>query len=219
MPLLDLRFGELYSPQEFVRSTEVLAEIAGQYASLPEEEAVYQLWDFVCREIKYPKTASDRHVISAYELSPVAFIGTRFEFKESSNDFAQFPNETLAWGIGDCLDTSNLLAAIALNFVPPDKLYVVVGEVINGVGHAWVEYYHPINNRKAKILETTLRQAPNGGSKGIRGASFRDYSEYDRYWRYSTDVLEGEIVMPPKGNEIAKLKAIQTLWGVPVKGL
>ena len=222
MPLLDLRFGDLYTPQEFARTTEALTRISEQYTKLPEEEAVYQLWDFVCRQIKYPDTDSDRHIMSAYQTSNRAFFGPGYEIKEVSDDFWQFPNETLAWGIGDCADTSNLLCGIATNFVSPDRMYVVVGEVINGVGHAWVEYFPPqdsyIYKGKGKILETTLKQAPSQTVKGIRTIVNRGYHEYDEYWRYNSEVLEGEPVMPNKTSSAVRQKAIQQLWGVPVKG-
>lgn len=219
MPLLDLRFGDLYTPQEFARTTEALTKISEQYAKLPEEEGVYQLWDFVCRQIKYPDTDSDRHIMSAYQTSNRAFFGFGYEIKEVSDDFWQLPAETLAWGIGDCADTSNLLCAIATNFVSSDRIYVVVGEVINGVGHAWVEYFPIYINEKGIILETTLKQAPSRtATKGIRTIVNRGYHEYDEYWRFNSEVLEGEPIMPNKTSSAVRQKAIQSLWGVPVKG-
>ena len=217
MPLLDLRFGDLYSPQEFARSTEELIGIAQQYRSLPEEEAIHQLWDFVCRQIKYPKTMSDRHVMSAYPTKSV--FGSGYEFKQASDDFWQFPSETIAWGIGDCADTSNLLVSIASNFVPSERLYVVVGEVIDGIGHAWVEYF-PLYNEKGFILETTLTQAPKqeAGSRIAGRIADRSYHEYDQYWRYNANILEGEPVIPNKTSRVIRQRAIQQLWDVPVKG-
>lgn len=194
-----VRFGEWLDPQEFIRPRQVEDLAAELMIGLAEEEAVHAAWDYVCKQIEYPP--DDRHFLGAFSRADLPFFGLKYLIERSTVDFWQYPSETLAWGYGDCEDSSICLCSLLrAGGIAPERVWVVVGTV-NGYGHAWVEL-------DGRILETTLASAPNPVS--------RDYVEYTPRWRFNDLMLEGEIVFVPK-DEGSKLKWLGTLWQHPTK--
>ena len=67
-------------------------------------------------------------------------------------EYWAFPSETLRYRVGDCEDTSFLLASLLLaSGIPDENVRVVLGRY-NYVGHAWVEV---LTNEGWYILEST----------------------------------------------------------------
>lgn len=75
-----------------------------------------------------------------------------YAVKYKTFDFWNFPQETLRDFIGDCEDTSILLASILRNKLSENNVYVTIGYFDN-FGHAWVTIRNIFN--EDKILETT----------------------------------------------------------------
>jgi len=74
---------------------------------------------------------------------------------DETNDFWQFPSETVSLGMGDCEDMSFLLCSILRHRLGPDEAYVTLG-TFQGFGHAWVTIDGPM----PLLLETTLDDIP-----------------------------------------------------------
>lgn len=201
MQQIAVRFGELHIPQDFIAIDSNVCQAVSAVMGLPEDEAVYRLWDLVCG-IKYPP--DDFHSLEAFTLADLPFLGRICLIERSSEEFFQFPSETLTWGYGDCDDTSILLCALLRGYgIGPERVKVVVGEIPQG-GHCWVAL-------DGHILETTLSSAPN--------PAWRNYPEYVPAWSFNDIMQEGEIVFVPKGDEREKLREIGALWGHPTKVL
>ena len=160
---IDVRFGELHTPTDFIVIDSSVCEVVALVVGLPEEEAVFRLWNYVCREIQYPEArhglSPDRHVLQAFPYTDIPFFGPSYRVNKSNDEFWQFPSETLAWRYGDCEDSSILLASLLRAYgIGPERVAVAVG-TLNGSGHAWVEL------DRRYILETTLAAAPNPGKR------------------------------------------------------
>ncbi|MBA7680614.1 hypothetical protein ES703_88935 [subsurface metagenome] len=204
---IDVRFGELHIPQDFIRIDSTVCEVVSAFVGLSEEEAVLGLWDFVCRTIEYPSTATglpaDRHVLHAFPYADLGFLGgLRYRIKRSNNEWWEFPSETLSWKIANCEGTAIALCALLRCYgIGAERVKVVVGEIPQG-RHAWVTL-------DGCDLETTLSSAPN--------PAWRTYPEYVRHWCFNDMVREGDIVFVPKADEREKLDWIGSLWGHPTK--
>lgn len=201
---INVRFGEWLDPREFVRPRQVEELAAELMLSLPEQEAVLAAWGYVCEQINYPP--DDHHSLGAFTLADLPFFGRKYLIRRSTPEFWQYPSETLDWKdddrrYGDCEDTSVLLCSLLRNFIPAERVWVVVGEVPAG-RHAWVEL-------DGQILETTLSSAPN--------PTWRSYSDYVRAWAFNDIIRVGEIVFVPKADEREKLRWIAARWGHPTK--
>lgn len=201
--------GEIHYLQEFVRPEGYMVqEVCRQYGGLPPEEQVFQLWDYVCREIDYPLTAkgeyTDYHRMDAFLVVDIPLFGPRFRVSQSSEEFFQFPAETLSWKIGDCDCTSVLLASLLRNVLPAKRVQVAIG-TFRGYGHAWVTV-------DQLILETTLRAA-TGVQPELDGAYRPLYLFNDQ-----EAVAVGEAKRPGKDQEVKKLAEIGKLWQRPTKG-
>lgn len=197
---IDVRFGELLLPQDFIRIDSIVREVAGEVANLLEEEAIYILWDRVC-QIKYPDARpglpADRHVLHAFPTADLPFFGLQYRVVRSNDEFFQFPSETLTWGVGDCDDTAIALCALLRAYgIDAERVMVVVGEIPGG-RHCWVEL-------DGRILETTLSSAPN--------PAWRSYSDYSPSWAFNDGMRVGEICFVPRGDEREKLRWIGTRW-------
>jgi len=70
-------------------------------------------------------------------------------------DFWSYPSETLRDRVGDCEDTSILLASILRNRLSHNEVFVTIG-YFDGIGHAWVTVNHP--QKGNIVLETTSDQ-------------------------------------------------------------
>ncbi|MBW2675792.1 MAG: transglutaminase domain-containing protein [Deltaproteobacteria bacterium] len=187
---IDVRFGELLEPQDLIRIDSAVRELADTVTGLAEEEAVFKLYDYVCREISYPPSppglAPDHHVIYAFPRLDLPFFGLKYVVKRSTDEFFQYPSETLAWRCGDCDDCAILLTALLRAYgIEPERVAVVIGQIPAGP-HSWVQL-------DGTILETTLTSAP--------ALLWRTYPEYVPAWAFNDIMVSGEIVFVPKGDE------------------
>ena len=209
---IDVRFGDLHIPQDFIVVDSSVCEVVAPIIGLSEEEGVFSLWDYVCREIEYPEARQglppDRHVLQAFPYTDVPFFGRSYRINKSNDEFWHFPWETLGWRDdkerrwGDCDDTSILLASLLRAYgIAPERLLVVVGEIPAG-RHCWVEL-------DGRILETTLSSAPN--------PAWRSYSDYSPSWAFNDGMRVGEICFVPRGDERQKLRWIGQRWQHPTK--
>ena len=193
MSKIDVRFGEPHEPQDFIWIDSTVREVVSVFSELSEEQAVLGLWEFVCMT-KYPR--SDKHALQAFPYSG------RYRINESTDEFWQLPPETLAWGYGDCEDTSILLCTLYRAYgISSNRVKVDVGDALGG-GHAWV-------NLDGYYLETTLDSVPN--------PPWRTYSDYTPIWSFNDIVQSGNIVFVKKVNEREKLQNIGSLWRHPAK--
>jgi hypothetical protein len=204
--LIDCRFGELISPTELVRpeSAQVF-ELANGLAVPVGQDRTFALWDWVCRNIKYPLTSygqpTDLHTLQAFEQYDMPFFGIKYQVNKSTYDFWQYPAETLAWRIGDCDCEAILLASLLLNV--RQDVAVVIG-TYKGYGHAWVEAGN-------KILEATLTKAPVDGLKDISG--------YSAQWKFNNTAVYGNPTFSMKYGEKNKLAMLQIQHNCAVKGV
>jgi len=76
------------------------------------------------------------------------FVCQNISYHKDIGEWWLFPSETIARGVGDCEDTSVLLASLLRNFT---DAYVVLGDY-SGYGHAWV-------GAGNTILESTYTRA------------------------------------------------------------
>jgi len=204
---LPVRFGSEHCPTEFVRPDE--AEVQRLASGMPqgvEGMRVRWCWDWVSRNVRYPLDArgqpSDRHVLHAFVAAEPIFLPTSFRVNRISDEFWQYPSETIAWGYGDCEDTSILLCSMLRNFIPPDRVSVVVG----GAGlweHAWVEL-------DGEIYETTLDSIPQQPGRYLQQA-------YRPLWAFNDKIIKGEPALARRGDERAKLKWLSSCWNCATK--
>ena len=232
---LYVRWGdEWHYPNEFVRPhdgqvMEYFDNITRGIGS-PDEQAI-ACWDFVASEVDYPLTllgqSTDYHLLNAYPFSQGLF-GTRYRVKYATEEFFQFPTEVLGHRqkngrmVGDCDDSSILLASLIRNCLPPEKVKMVIGSsegYENEADHAWVMAY--IYGGWV-LMETTLMTLPEDmleRARGIAGIS----GTGDRYLSFLEVNDVGYKVRIPfiirKRDEVSKLRGISTLWGWPTKGV
>lgn len=211
---INVRWGELLEPQDLIRIDSVVREVADTFRGLPEDEAVFSLWDYVCRKIRYPDSPPglepDTHVLQAFPHGDLPFFGVQYRIEKRNPEFWQYPSETLSWRVkdteerfGNCEDTAICLCSLVRAYgIGPGRAWVVVGEIPPG-RHAWFEF-------DGHILETTLSSAPN--------PAWRTYSDYSPAWRFNDVMRIGEIRFVPKGDERANLRWIGARWQHPTKG-
>jgi len=207
MKALKVRFGSEHLPSEFVRPDELeVQKVLAHLPSGPENARVFWCWDFVCTSIKYPFDAkgrpTDRHILSAFLTTDIPFLGASYRVTRINEEFWQLPSETIAWGYGDCDDTAILLCSLLRNFIPPERVSVVVGRA-GRWEHAWVQV-------DDKILETTLTAA----SLHSHSSSQNDYRPE---WRFNDKMISGDVILRPRGDERGKGKWIQACWHYPAK--
>lgn len=101
---------------------------------------------WIWANVNYPTSplAPDFHKLEGFRkagwLAPAAI-------KLSTADFWQFPSETLGWSDawgrhwGDCEDSSAVLCSLLRNYLPPEDVYVAVGNV-SIFPHAWLKVRH-----------------------------------------------------------------------------
>ena len=183
--IVSLRFGDRWDIRHFITpENPEVAQIARKYAHLDGEERVIELWRYVCEEIRYPfdtlGNPDDTHRLQAFPLRNYPLIGKTYRIDRSNLDFWQLPAETLAWGIGDCEDTSTLLCSLLRcdNLCSPNEVFVDCG-LVGGWGHAWVNY-------RGYILETTL--------DGLPASGLGTYNGYQRQARFNDRHAEGQLL-------------------------
>jgi len=205
-------------PQFVQLQAPCILEIVNECKAATEQESILNCYDYVCRNISYPLTwdgkATDYHKISAFP-SHIGILGTSYRVSKTTEEFFQYPGETLAWGsngkgIGDCEDTSILLTSLLRNFMPPDRVFCIIGNY-QIFGHAWVQV--KLKDGNLAILETTLTSAPPN--------PWRLAGPYSPYILFNDLVyLEtGPIGTETRKFEAQKLRQIRSLWRHPVKGV
>jgi len=157
--IVSFRFGDRWDIRRFIDPDNPdVKDVAQRFAHLPKEQRVIELWRFVTEDIRYPFTlagvADDLHRLHAFPLKNYPIVGQLFRISRDQVDFFQLPSETLAWGIGDCEDTSILLTSLLRsgNLCSPEEVFAALGFVGEN-GHVWVEY-------KGRMMETTLDGLP-----------------------------------------------------------
>ncbi len=206
--LVKARFGdEIHYIEEFIRPNEYMVrELYKKFANLGEEEKIFALWDWVCRNIAYPLTyegiPDETHILKAFKKIDIPIIGSLYMISYTSDEFFQFPSETITWRIGDCDDSSILLCSLLRNFLSPEEVYAVIGR-LDGNLHAWVSC-------KGTILETTLEEAPVN--------VVIDPTPYYPVYIFN-DVLYYKVGSSLGiKNEIKKLRRISEIWNCKAKG-
>jgi len=202
--LIDVRFGDLHEPQDFIWIESSVREVVNVFSGLSEEQAILGLWELVCMT-EYPDSSSgspDKHVLRAFPS------GGGYLINKSNDEFWKFPFETLGWKdeqgqrYGDCEDVSILLCTLLRAYgISPNRVKVVIGDALGGP-HAWVDL-------NGYDLETTLSSVPN--------QPWRTYPDYTPVWSFNDVMVEGNITFVKKVDECEKLKKIGALWCHPTK--
>ncbi len=148
---ISARFGACKDVKEFVQpNTLMVRELLDRLnlAQMSEDDRILACWDWVARNIDYPK---DR----------TTFALTVYGKTIKADDYFLEPSETIAIGLGKCDATSNLLVSMLRNFLSPERVWVVLGDLHSGAGggHAWVVVSR---NSHYDVLETTLNKLPDG---------------------------------------------------------
>lgn len=142
--------GELLDVREFVRpDTYMISELLRRENFLTPEQA----WAWVLANIRYPwgpEETQDYHILYGYWRPdrPAPRLAYR------TDDYWNFPSETLRDGVGDCEDTAILLVSILRRRFPGLPAYVTVG-YYQGYGHVWVGLFR---DGQWRVLDTTLRR-------------------------------------------------------------
>lgn len=126
-----------FSTGDFV-DPEAVADIA---AALPQDEDSFILstWKYVTDNIQYQGYSSNLHFVNDI----IKCSGCRV------------PEATLKAGRGNCVSMSSVLASILRNRLPPERVFMAVGEMrLDGVGgHAWCQVQR--RNGRWYLLEST----------------------------------------------------------------
>ncbi len=199
------RLGERSDIREFIIPNGYeIDQVYNQFSNLPEADRIAELWGWVCVNIDYPFTrrgaATDLHVMQCWEWDNYPLVGRIFRRTFSSEDYWQTPAETIAWGIGDCEDSSVLLCSLLRRFLPEDKVFVSLG-FVGDYGHAWVEC-------DGQYLETTLDYLPSNPPIITDEGGPRSQAKFNDKVCYGT--LDS-------GPDARALPLIEKIWGVPTK--
>ena len=131
------RLGTEFSTTDFV-NPESVADIA---ASLPstEDDFILSAWDYVAGNIQYQGYSSNLYFVN----DAIKCTGCRI------------PDSTLKSGKGNCVSMSSVLASILRNRLPPERVFMVVGQMsLDGIGgHAWVNCQR--RDERWYLLEST----------------------------------------------------------------
>lgn len=87
MTLIDVRFGDLHEPQDFIWIERSVREVVNVFSGLSEEQALLGLWELVCMT-EYPDPSSgapDKHVLRAFPS------GGGYLINKSNDEFWQYP--------------------------------------------------------------------------------------------------------------------------------
>lgn len=147
---ISARFGDCKDIKEFIQPQTLMVQDLIETLQTPnilsEDEKILAYWKWVAESIKYPR---DRET----------FALTVYGKTIRSNDYFLEPSETIAFKIGKCDATSNLLTSMLRNILPEHRVYTVLGDLAkDGVGgHAWVTVER---QGKMYILESTLDKLP-----------------------------------------------------------
>jgi hypothetical protein len=115
---IDVRFGELLFPEEFIWINSAVVDVVAPIRHLPEGQAVAYLMDYACREVRYPETrqglSPDRHELYAFPIRDVPLFGVQYRYHKVTDEFFQYPHESLAWHYGDCLSEDTKVLVVNL---------------------------------------------------------------------------------------------------------
>lgn len=210
-----VRFGRerLDYPELIMPNNVMVREVYERVAlGLPEDEAIIRLWDYVARKIEYPFTwdgkFTDYHSVHAF-VRVRGLCGTKYYVSRGSEEFFQFPFETIAWELGDCDDTMILLCSLLRNLLPPERVWAEIGEYF-GDDHGWVRV---VRAGTQHVLETTYTSVPP--------EPWRFDGGYVPFVIFN-DVMKRElvpVVSRAKPHEMRKLRLIAARSGHPTKGV
>lgn len=108
-------------------------------------ERILALYRWVPRNIRYVDLVKGRLTIEGYS--------------SVQNDLWNEPAITAKIGVGNCANSSFLLASLLRNELPASQVYCVLGNLYNGSvgGHAWVQISQ---GGRQLILESTIEKEP-----------------------------------------------------------
>lgn len=116
-----------------------VTELAASFDAPVEDDFILNAWNWVGTEITYESVPSD-----------IEFLGNIITCL-----YCYTVEETLARGIGNCVNKSALLASILLNRLSTDRVYMIIGGYSKGGtvgGHAWLNVYR---NGEWYLVEAT----------------------------------------------------------------
>jgi transglutaminase-like putative cysteine protease len=154
----------------------VLYENITQGLTTPEEKIV-ACWDWVANEVKY------KNFIAAQ-----IYVEGKSSFQR---DFWQSPTMCSETRVGNCANKAFLLTSLVRNILPPEQVFCVLGNLMNGhaAGHAWVE---ATLNGRDYILEATRNDVPMIETQiGDRYESVHYFNDVKGY------VMPGRTVLTP----------------------
>jgi hypothetical protein len=132
----------------------------------PVKEKIKRCWAYVAKRLRYQQFVKAR-----VQVDGKTFV---------KSDVWLDPGAVIQAGIGNCMNRSTLLCSLLRNILPPDRIWVVLGNV-KGDGHAWVL----ARLDKDYILETT---SPHLSACFIPAMSAEPYDPVvffnDRYTKY-----------------------------------
>lgn len=157
-------FGEVRDIREFIQPDSAAVQMVA--ATIPEGdpwEMLYSTWKAVTDRITYPSAQPyDYHFAAA--LAGRGGGGIKVWEKvpmlrqDATNDYWNFPAESLAMGVDDCEGTSFTVCSILRHWLSPQQVYVLMG-LWRGKGwpiaHAWVQVVAGDGSRWR--LETTQK--------------------------------------------------------------
>ena len=153
------RFGsEIHDLREFLTpGAAKVVEYAYDLYDSDRDNFILNCWDWVCMSFDYAK--SDYHEMKAFvrRYRTWGVYRQRFDFWHFPAEMIGFYEDAEAWGrraIGDCEDTSFLLASLLLCYT--SGVWVNIGN-FNNTLHAWVTVDR---GGREYILETTLSDVP-----------------------------------------------------------
>ncbi len=109
------------------------------------QDRIVACWNYVANQVKYKN-----YIRASIDVEGV---------KSVQEDYWQTPSQVTKTHIGNCANKAFLLASLLRNELPSDKVYVVLGNLLNGheTGHAWVQANLPEGEF---IVEATRNDVP-----------------------------------------------------------
>lgn len=151
--------GEYTDVRDFVRPNDVMVQALVSSLRQQGRLTVRGSWEWIAQNITYPAGPAfmeDGHTEIRYHWSFPLFPLPRF--LSHTNDFWNFPAETIRDLWGDCDDRFGLLESLIYNVpgITPSGYWCTVG-TFDGEGHTWVATQA---GGTWIVLETTLKRLP-----------------------------------------------------------
>lgn len=134
---------DVFPASNFFQPSKV-SELAASIDAPTEDDFILNAWDWVGRNITYEFVPSDITLLG--DIITCLYCYT--------------VEETLARGVGNCVNKSALLASILLNRLASDRVLMIIGEYIQGgsaSGHSWLNVYR--NGGWYLVEATSIPQA------------------------------------------------------------